>query len=137
MAILKYGNKFVSSGGKLVNKALPSESPAISTLHNFLTGINAFMVDYDRLPTSQLELDPYVSLTPSGVYSFAYFNVDTSLGYCNATSSNGFVHSYTMTISWNLGTLNDITCKKLGTQAPGCADYIDGVLSCQVGTQEA
>lgn len=135
MSLIVYNNKYVTSGGKMVGSiSLPSEAPAISMLHNFRTGLEAVYVDYDRLPVSQAELELYgVDFSPSGVYTFAFYPVDSSLCYCNATSSNGAIHSFTMTVSY---TLDDITCQKLGTTAPGVADYIGGVLSCQLGTEE-
>jgi len=58
------------------------------------------------------------------------------LGFATALSSNAFVHSFTRTVSWNLGSLDWITCEKLGTTSPGPADYTDGNLSCPIGTQE-
>ena len=136
MSLLRYNGKLIVKGGKFTIINIPSEAPAISTLRNFLTGIQAFMADWDRLPTTQAELEDYVLLNPTEYYTFAYHFVDVSLAYCNATSAHPLIHSYTRTVSWSGGMLNDITCKKLGTTPPGCADYIGGVLSCQVGTEE-
>lgn len=135
MPLLVANNKYLNTQGKLtIAVSLPSESPAISMLHNFRTGLEAVYIDYDRLPVSQEELETYgVDFSPSGVYTFAFYTIDSSLCYCNATSSNAAVHSFTMSVSY---ILDDITCKKLGTVAPGVADYIEGVLSCQLGTEE-
>lgn len=136
MSFVVYQNKYVTSGGKLASSvSLPSEAPALSMLQNFRTGMGAFFAEEDRLPVSQAELEPFVDFSPSGVYTFAYYFVDTSLGYCNAQSSNAQIHSFTMTVSLAMG-LDDITCQKLGTTPPGVADYIGGVLSCQIGTEE-
>lgn len=132
-----HNNKYVGTQGKLVFTAsLPSEAPAISMLHNFITGVGAVFADWDRLPVSQAELETYgVDFSPSGVYTFAFFIVNASLCYCNATSSDARIHSFTRTVA-NSGGPIDIICEKLGTVAPGCADYVGGILSCQAGTQQ-
>ncbi len=70
MSIVTYGGKIVKSAGKIASFPKPSETPAISFLQNFLTGINAFIADEDRLPSSQLEIEAYSSFDPVGVYTF-------------------------------------------------------------------
>jgi hypothetical protein len=138
MSLTRSGGKFVVSGGKLVNfLPPPSEAPAFSKMQNFYTALNAFMAVEDRLPVNQAELDPeYMNFNPDPNYTYTYIGFDTSIGYFNATSESALVHSFTRTVSWSGGMLNDIICEKLGTTPPGKADYIGGVLSCQLGTQE-
>ena len=114
-----YNNyKFVETGfsdGKytiLSQLPLPSEVPATSFLRTFRTGVEAIFADYDRLPVSQVELESYgVDFSPSGSYSFVFYTVDSSLCYCNATSSYNLINSFTMTVAY-AGYLDDITCKK-------------------------
>ena len=137
MSYIAYNGKMLTSGGKLIGKfaQLPSELPAISKMQNFYTSINAFMAVEDRLPINQAELDPgYMNFNPDPNSTYSYTGVDTSIGYFNAASANTNVHSFSRTVSWAGGILNDIRCEKIGTTPPGQADYIGGVLSCHVGS---
>lgn len=133
MSLTVYNNKYVTSGGKLVSRtSLPSESPALTMLHNFRTGMGAIYADWDRLAVDQAELESYgVMFSPSGVYTFSYTLLNPSLGYCNAQSSDARIHSFTCTFDY---LMYDITCEKIGTTPPGVADYTGGVLSCPIGS---
>jgi len=138
MSLTQAGGKFVVFGGKFINlSSPPSELPAIAKMQNFYTSINAFMAVEDRLPVNQAELDPdYMNFNPDPNYTYTYTGFDTSIGFFNATSASPVVHSFTRTVSWSGGMLNDIICQKIGTTPPGKADFIGGVLSCQLGTEE-
>jgi len=52
MSLLRYNGKLVMKGGKLTIINIPSENPAILMLRDFITGVIAFMADWDRLPTT-------------------------------------------------------------------------------------
>lgn len=112
---------------------IPSENPAISRLQNFWTAINAYYVEWNDIPSTQAELSAYMSFSPDGAYTFSY-DVATGVGYFQATSNSELIHSYTRTVTDDLG--DNIICKKLGTTAPGPADLDGGTLSCQSGTEE-
>lgn len=138
MAILRFGNKRLRSPNGLIDfPPLPSETPATIKLQNFWTAINLYIMDYDELPPDQSELESYMNLDPTGVYTYAYTEVVNGYGYLNATSSDSRIHSYTRTVTYDGYGTQNIICKKLGTTAPGVADYTSGVLSCQLGTEEA
>jgi hypothetical protein len=137
MAVLRFGNKRLRSTGGFISIGVPSEIPALNKLQNFWVSINAYIVDYDELPPDQNELEAYMNLDPDGAYTFSYTEVVNGLGYLNATSSSPYIHSYTRTVTYDGYGLQNIICKKLGTTAPGVADYTGGVLSCQLGTEEA
>jgi hypothetical protein len=86
------------------------------------------------LPPDQGEIEAYMSFAPDENYHYSYTK-DPEVGYFQATSSIYYIHSYTITVTNDLNS--NITCKKIGTEAPGPADYIEGSLSCQLGTTEA
>ena len=136
MAILSFGNKRLFIKNNFINLTLPSESPATTRMQNFWTAINMYIADWDMLPNSQAELSSYMSFTSEGSYNFSYTYVNSEIGYFNAQSTYNLIHSFTRTVSWDTGTLNNIICKKLGKVPPGQADYTEGVLSCQIGTEE-
>jgi len=136
MAYIVNNGKIVTSVGKCLTKYVPSENVAIMKLQNFWTGINAYIVDYDALPTDQSDLESYMNFDSQGAYNFSYTAIDDEFGYFNAQSANDLIHSFTRTVAYDSYGFNDITCKKIGTSPPGPADYVDGVLSCQVGTDE-
>lgn len=132
MALIAYKGKFVTTNGKFVRQIIPSENPASSRLQSFWVAMNAYYADWDQIPDTQAELSSYMSFAPEGAYTFSY-DRDPSVGYFQATSSSPYIHSFTRTVTDNLD--DNIICKKLGTTAPGPADY-NGGLSCQTGTEE-
>jgi hypothetical protein len=136
MAFLRYNGKIVVSEGKYIVKIIPSENPALSRLQSFWVAVNAYYVDWNELPTTQLQLESYMSFAPDGAYTFSFTSQSATFCYFQATSSNEFIHSYTRTVVDEGGSFEEIICKKLGTTAPGPADYTGGNLSCQTGTIE-
>jgi hypothetical protein len=134
---ISFGKSRLIFLGDSLDFPIPSENPAIAKMQNFWTAINAYIVDYDELPPDQNELEGYMNLDPVGAYTFSYTEVVNGLGYLNATSSSSYIHSYTRTVTYDGFGLQNIICKKLGKTPPGVADYSGGVLSCQIGTEEA
>jgi hypothetical protein len=133
MTILTFNNLRLKINSKFLNLNLPSESPALIRMQNFITSLNAYIVDYNELPPNQGELEGYMSFSPEDNYTFLYIYVNNNISYFNAQSNNNLIHSYTRTVAFDT-SLSDIICKKLGTVPPGVANYQEGILSCQIGT---